>query len=62
VTTAGDHDAYAAIGHGGQLIEVVPELRLVAVFSTEVPETRAAVDARSYTSIVSAIIHQVENE
>jgi CubicO group peptidase (beta-lactamase class C family) len=62
VTTAGGHDAYAAIGYGGQLIEVVPDLRLVAVFSTDVPETGATVDARSYTSIVSAKIRQVESE
>jgi CubicO group peptidase (beta-lactamase class C family) len=62
VTTAAGHDAYAAIGYGGQLIEVVPDLRLVAVFSTDVPETGAAVEARSYASIVSAKIRQVESE
>ena len=62
VGTAADHDAYAAIGYGGQLIEVVPDLRLVAVFSTDVPETSVTVDARSYTDIVSAKIRQVETE
>ena len=62
VTTAGDHDAYAAIGFGGQLIEVVPDLRLVAVFSTDVTETDAPVDTRSYAGILSQKIEQVENE
>jgi CubicO group peptidase (beta-lactamase class C family) len=62
VETAGGHAAYAAAGHGGQLIEVVPDLRLVAVFSTELTETDAAVDPYSYISILSQIIDQVENE
>ena len=60
VTTAGGHAAYAAEGYGGQLIEVVPDLRLVAVFSTELTETDAAVDEHAYISILSQIIHQVE--
>ena len=34
VTTAGGHPAYAAIGFGGQLIEVVPDKALVVVFAT----------------------------
>jgi CubicO group peptidase (beta-lactamase class C family) len=62
VTTSGGHTAYAAIGFGGQLIEVVPDLRLVAVFSTDVTETDATVDSGSYANILSAIIRQVENE
>ncbi|HET6918310.1 MAG TPA: serine hydrolase, partial [Jiangellaceae bacterium] len=62
VTMAGGHAAYAAAGYGGQLIEVVPDLRLVAVFSTELTETDAAVDPYSYISILSQIIDQVENE
>ena len=62
VTTAGGHAAYAAEGYGGQLIEVVPDLRLVAVFSTELTETDAAVDEHAYISILSQIIDQVENE
>jgi hypothetical protein len=31
---AGDHAAFAAIGWGGQLVEVVPDLRLVVVVVT----------------------------
>jgi CubicO group peptidase (beta-lactamase class C family) len=38
VTTGRDHPAFAAIGFGGQLIEVVPDQRLVVVASTEVNE------------------------
>jgi CubicO group peptidase (beta-lactamase class C family) len=62
VTKAGGHAAYAAEGYGGQLIEVVPDLRLVAVFSTELTETDAAVDEHAYISILSQIIDQAENE
>ena len=38
VTTIGEYAAYMAVGFGGQVIEVVPDLRLVAVVSTEVDE------------------------
>jgi hypothetical protein len=34
----------------------------VAVFSTELTETDAAVDEHAYISILSQIIDQVENE
>jgi CubicO group peptidase (beta-lactamase class C family) len=36
IVSAADEPAYAAIGYGGQLIEVVPSLGLVVVVSTEV--------------------------
>jgi CubicO group peptidase (beta-lactamase class C family) len=36
ITSAGDHPAYAAVGFGGQLIEVVPDLELVVVASSVV--------------------------
>ncbi len=62
VTTAGGHPAYAAMGFGGQLIEVVPDLRLVAVFSADVTEHDAPVDPYSYASILSLTIQQVEDE
>jgi CubicO group peptidase (beta-lactamase class C family) len=62
VTTAGGHEAYAAVGFGGQLIEVVPDLRLVAVFQADITEPDAPVDPYSYVSILSGIIQQVENE
>ena len=39
VTSARDEPAYAAVGYGGQLVEVVPSKRLVAAFVTEVLST-----------------------
>jgi CubicO group peptidase (beta-lactamase class C family) len=41
VTTADGHDAFAAIGWGGQLIEVVPDLDLVVVVSCTIPAERS---------------------
>jgi CubicO group peptidase (beta-lactamase class C family) len=38
VTKEKGHDAYAAVGFGGQLVEVVPDLRLVIVTATEAGE------------------------
>jgi CubicO group peptidase (beta-lactamase class C family) len=38
VTSADNHVAFAAIGTGGQLIEVVPDLDLVTVISTRVTD------------------------
>jgi CubicO group peptidase (beta-lactamase class C family) len=51
VTTAGDHRAYAAIGSGGQLIEVVPDLGLVVVVASA-DETGAAA-ATAYLDLVA---------
>jgi CubicO group peptidase (beta-lactamase class C family) len=58
VTSARDEPAYAAIGYGGQLVEVVPSKRLVAVFVTEVLTTTAyeQVDGRAYETIVSSVV------
>jgi CubicO group peptidase (beta-lactamase class C family) len=38
VTTADGHDAFAAVGWGGQLIEVVPQLGLVTVISSRITD------------------------
>jgi CubicO group peptidase (beta-lactamase class C family) len=54
VTTADGHRAYAAIGYGGQLIEVVPDLDLVAVVaSTDAP---GAAGSDVYLDLVSSYI------
>ena len=54
VTTADGHRAYAAIGYGGQLIEVVPDLDLVTVVaSTDAP---GAAGAQVYLDLVSSYI------
>ena len=54
VTTADGHRAYAAIGYGGQLIEVVPDLDLVTIVaSTDAP---GAAGAQVYLDLVSSYI------
>ena len=53
VTTADGHPAYAAMGYGGQLIEVVPDLDLVTVVaSTDAP---GAAGSDLYLDLVSYI-------
>ena len=59
VTTAGGHPAYAAIGFGGQLIEVVPDKALVVVFVTHFDILSAIPPGPSpadYHTMVSAAI------
>ncbi|WP_374969249.1 serine hydrolase domain-containing protein [Terrabacter sp. BE26] len=59
VTKAGAEDAYAAVGFGGQLIEVVPSRHLVAVFTTEVLLTGDhvfRVDARTYEAMIDRLL------
>ncbi len=58
VTTAAHGPAYAAVGYGGQLVEVVPSKRLVAVFVTEVLTTTPyqKVDGKAYEDIVSYVV------
>ncbi len=59
VTSAGDHPAYAAVGFGGQLIEVVPDKSLVAVFASHLDSKgidRPGLDASLYQFLVSQVI------
>jgi CubicO group peptidase (beta-lactamase class C family) len=59
VMTAGDHPAYAAVGFGGQLIEVVPDKALVAVFATHLDilgSTPPGPSAELYQILVSRVI------
>jgi CubicO group peptidase (beta-lactamase class C family) len=53
---AGDHAGYAAIGYGGQLVEVVPALRLVVAVSTTVKEDSPTVDVGAYLALVDDVI------
>ena len=55
VTSAGEHPAFAAIGYGGQIIEVVPDLRLVVVASTWIDDT-TSFDSRVWKTMVSLSI------
>jgi CubicO group peptidase (beta-lactamase class C family) len=54
--TAADHAAYAAVGYGGQLVEVVPDLRLVVTVSTTVREDSPVVSADAYVALVDRLI------
>lgn len=55
VTTAGDHPAFEAIGYGGQIIEVVPDLRLVVAASTVIADA-STFDARTFEFMVATVI------
>jgi len=54
VTTAGADPAFAALGYGGQLIEVVPRRHLVVVFSTEI--NTAPISSDYFEEMVTRII------
>ena len=56
VTTADGHDAFAAAGFGGQLIEVVPDLDLVVVISCTIPEGNVHLDASTFRGLVNAVV------
>ena len=56
VTTADGHDAFAAAGLGGQLIEVVPDLDLVVVISCTIPEGNVHLDASTFQGLVNAVV------
>lgn len=55
VTTADGHDAFAAVGFGGQLIEVVPALDLVVVVSSTVPDV-PRLSSGSFMALVDQLI------
>ncbi|MCK6209107.1 beta-lactamase family protein [Georgenia sp. EYE_87] len=57
VTTADGRDAFAALGHGGQLVEVVPELELVVVALSAVPaQTSEVLDAAALLALVDEVV------
>jgi len=59
VTTAGADPAFAAVGFGGQLIEVVPNRHLVVVFTTNLttdPNQVVRADSRAYELMVERFI------
>jgi CubicO group peptidase (beta-lactamase class C family) len=55
VTQAGEHPAFAAIGYGGQIIEVVPDLRLVVVASTWIDDT-SGFDSRTWETMIPMVL------
>ncbi len=54
VTTARGHPAFAAVGFGGQLVEVVPDLRLVVVTAAEVGDRVLAIP--QMTNLVANVV------
>lgn len=52
VTTDQDHPGYAALGFGGQLIEVIPDLRLVVVVAT----ATAVTDSELNTGLLPGLV------
>jgi CubicO group peptidase (beta-lactamase class C family) len=55
IPDAGDHPAFAAVGYGGQLVEVVPDLRLAFVGITE-PSELEAIDASDLEFLVKLAV------
>ena len=55
IPDAGDHPAFAAVGFGGQLLEVVPDLRLVVVAVTE-PRELEAIDTSGLEFLVKLAV------
>ena len=55
VTSAGDHPAFAAIGFGGQIVEVVPDLGLVVVASTWIDEVNT-LDSSTWQQMVTTAV------
>lgn len=53
--SADGHPAFAAIGIGGQIIEVVPDLRLVVTASTVISED-VVFDAATFEVLTSTVI------
>ena len=53
VTSAGEHPAFAAVGYGGQIIEVVPDLELVVVASTWFDDDTVTFDSRIWQTMTS---------
>ena len=61
VTSAGEYPSFAAIGYGGQIIEVVPDLHLVVVASTRFDDTTTSFDSRIWQTMVDmAIVPEFE--
>jgi CubicO group peptidase (beta-lactamase class C family) len=55
IPDAGDHPAFAAVGFGAQLVEVVPDLRLVVVGVTE-PSELEGIDASELEFLVKLAV------
>jgi CubicO group peptidase (beta-lactamase class C family) len=55
ITETNGHPAYAAIGYGGQLIQVVPDLALIVIASTTVKQANPVSD-KTYRILIDNVI------
>jgi CubicO group peptidase (beta-lactamase class C family) len=55
-TTVRGHPAFVALGYGGQLIEVVPDLRLVVAASTAVKDGETPFDGTTLVTLVRDVV------
>ena len=55
-TSVQNHHAFAAVGYGGQLVEIVPDLRLVVAVSSDLPGDSSLLDARTFMTMVSNVV------
>jgi CubicO group peptidase (beta-lactamase class C family) len=58
-TTADGEPAYAAIGYGGQLIEVVPNRRLIVVVSSDLQQTGDPVPMADPGELMTSLVSRV---
>jgi len=56
ITSVQDHQAFAALGFGGQLVEVVPDLKLVVAVSSDFKDDALYFSDSLYFSMVSLIV------
>jgi CubicO group peptidase (beta-lactamase class C family) len=57
VTSQGGHPSFLAVGYGGQLIQVVPDLDLVVVITSDASQHRNDAGALVGQSIIPAVTH-----
>jgi CubicO group peptidase (beta-lactamase class C family) len=61
VTSAGDHAAFAAIGFGGQIVEVVPDLGIVVAASTWIDEVNTLDSSTWEQMVTTAIVPELDD-
>ena len=57
VTSQGGHPSFLAVGYGGQLLQVVPDLDLVVVITSDASQHRNDAGALVGQSIIPAVTH-----
>jgi CubicO group peptidase (beta-lactamase class C family) len=60
VSSAGGHSAFAAIGYGGQIIEVVPDLDLVVVASTWIDDVNTLDSSTWQYLVTTSLVPELE--